>query len=101
LVSGPAALDREDAMDVGREVGHVDRGGESEIWVEGFEGGEGAGDPGLAGLALPSDPFHELASVGIGLGRRGQDVHDARGVPALSPDRAVPRYGNAGLDDVH
>ena len=41
LVSGPAALDREDAMDVGRErqVGHVDRVGEFEIWVKGFEGG--------------------------------------------------------------
>ena len=41
LVSGPAALDGEDAVDVGRQrqVGHVDRGGEFEIWIKGFEGG--------------------------------------------------------------
>ena len=40
---------------------------------------EGADDPGLAGVALPPDLFHELASVGIDLGRGGQDMHDGRG----------------------
>ena len=68
-------------MDLGGENGICDVGclGGLEAGVEGVAGGEGGDDPGLAGMALPTDLFQELGGVGIDLGGGGEDTQDGRG----------------------
>src|SRR5215472_91446 len=81
LLGAPAPLDGQDVMDLGGENGvcDVDGLGDFEVGVKGPEGGEGGGYPGLAGVALASDLFHELGGIGIDRGGRREDTHDGRG----------------------
>ncbi len=80
LLSCPAAVDGQDAMDIGRQgdIRDVDRLGEFQLGVKGAAGGQGGDDPGLASAALPPDLLHELSRIGVDLGGGCHDVHDPR-----------------------